>query len=221
MDNYRLSLQWNDSYAFRDYPHLTDYQHIHQEWVPNMSGQSRSGVQRCEKCEDLADKWAEPLRGLVIKVRHFDISTTYDGIVVVSDAFKKAYDEASLTGLVFRALPSDPDFHNIQAVRVVAFDYERRKTRFLKECSMCGHWESVIGATPVFLKSGSVIGDREFVRTDLEFGNLDGKQPLILCGLESTRALREFKLKGVDLCEFVTEQQKRAMRKQETKNGSG
>jgi hypothetical protein len=214
MDGYRLSLQWNDSYAFRDYPPLTKYQRIHQQLLPDMSGQSRPGVQRCERCGDLTDKWAEPLSSLVIKVRHYDISATYDGIVVVSDTFKRAYDETNLAGLVFRALPLDPSFHNIQPVKRVSFDYERRKTQFLKQCSLCGHWESVVGATPVFLKSGGVIGDREFVGTDLEFGSFDGKCPLILCGPEVARAFREFKLKGAEVCEFVTEKQKAAMEKQ-------
>jgi hypothetical protein len=217
MNGYRLSLQWNDSYAFRDYPPLTDYQRIHQELVPDMSGHSRPGVRRCEKCGDIVNKWDEPLTGLVIKERLYDISITYDGIVLVSDAFRKAYDEASLGGLVFRALPTDPGFHSIQTARVVSFDYERRKTRFLKKCNVCERWESVVGATPVLLESGSVIGDREFVRTDLEFGNFDAKHPLLLCGLEAGKALRGFGLRGVDLCELITEQQKRAMKKQEGK----
>ena len=217
MDGYRFSLQWNDSYAFRDYPSLTEHQRLHQQLVPDMSGRSRPGIQRCAACGGLLSKWDEPLTGLVINQRQYDLSVTYDGIVVASGIFRRVYDEACLTGLVFRALPADPEFYSIQAVRVVNFDHERRKTRFLKKCSVCGHWESVIGATPVLLKSGSVLGDVEFVRTDLEFGNSDGKHPLVLCGIVAGRALANYGLKGVNLLALTTEREKRAMEKHQGK----
>jgi hypothetical protein len=214
MDGYRLALEWNDSYAFRDYPLLTDYQRIHQALVPDISGPSKIVVKRCEKCGDLTNKWDESLAGLVIKERQYDVSVTYDGVVVVSDVFKRACDVASLSGLAFRRLPSDPGFYSIRPLRVVPFDYERRKTRFLNKCDMCGAWEAVVGATPVFLKAGSVIGDREFVRTDLEFGNLDRKHPLILCGMESPSALQNLGLNVACFVEFITGQERRAMEKQ-------
>jgi hypothetical protein len=80
---------------------------------------------------------------------------------------------------------------------------------------VCGNWESVIGASPIFLKSCSVIGDREFVRTDLEFGSLDGKHQLILCGSGAAKVLAEAKLNGVWLSEFITKQERRAMQGRE------
>jgi hypothetical protein len=64
-------------------------------------------------------------------------------------------------------------------------------------------------------KPDAVLGDREFVRTDLEFGSLDEKHPLILCGVEAARVLRESQLKGVDLYEFITERERDAMKKRE------
>lgn len=196
---FRASLQHNDSYAFRDYPPLTEYQRIHQELIPDMSGQSRSGVRRCEACGELLAKWEEPLVGLVVKKRKYDISVTYDGVVVVSGRFKVAYEQNGLSGLVFRQLPDDPAFFSVQATRVVAFDADRRKTRFTKPCSVCGRFESVIGASPVFLKAGNEIGEREFVRTDLEFAGGDEKHPLLLCGEAAAKSLCSTKLEGLDL----------------------
>ena len=217
MDGYRFPLQWNESYAFREYPSLTEYQRIHQQLLPDMSGRSRPGVRRCEACGGLLNKWEEPLKGLVINRRQFDLSATYDGVVVASGAFKKVYDEACLKGLFFRTLPTDPEFYAIQATRTVPFDYERRKTRFMKRCSVCEQFESVIGATPVLLKPESRFGELEFVRTDLEFGDSDGKHPLILCGAVAKRALERHKLQGVDPCELITERQKKAMEKHQDK----
>ncbi len=133
------------------------------------------------------------------KKRKYEVSTTYDGIDVVSLRFQAVYTEAGLTRLCFSALPDDPSFFSIIPERAVVFDAERRKTRFLKPCPKCGKYESVVGATPVCLKEGYMIGDLEFVRTDLEFGSNDEKSPLILCGEVAAKALSSAKLKGLEL----------------------
>lgn len=196
---FRFSLQFNDSYAFRVYPDLTAHQRVHQEIVPDMSGQSRPGLQRCEACGELLDKWHESLSGLVVKKRNLDIGCTYDGVAVVSERFKTAYESAGLSGLMFRQLPDDSEFFAIEPERVVQFDAERRKTRFVNQCPQCGRYESVVGATPVYLKSGSAIASFEFVRTDLEFGSDDEKSPLILCGQGAAEVLEAAKLKGLEI----------------------
>lgn len=191
--------QDNDSYSFREYPTLTENQRIHQAIVPDMSGEARSGVRRCQACGELLAKWDEPLSQLVLKKRKYDISATYDGVTVVSERFKMVYEENNLSGLVFRQLPDDSAFFAIYPSRAVEFDAQRRKTRFIKPCPQCGHFESVVGATPVYLKVGVEIGERQFVRTDLEFGSLDEKHPLLLCGEYAAHALSKAMLKGLDL----------------------
>jgi len=189
----------NDSYAFRGYPTQSDSQKSHQHLVPDMSGANQRRGRRCETCGELLSKWDEPLAGLIIKKRTYDISNTYDGVVVVSPRFMSAYEENKLFGLVFRRLPDDPDFFAIQASRTVEFDSDRRKTRFIRPCPSCGRYESVVGATPGCLRSGSEVEGPEFVRTDLEFGTSDEKQPLLLCGEVVANVLSHAKLKGLDL----------------------
>jgi hypothetical protein len=136
---------------------------------------------------------------LVIRKWKYDISITYDGIVVVSQRFKFLFESACLSGLQFRVLPDDAEFYAIHAGRVVAFDAERRITRFIKPCQQCGRFESVVGATPVYLKPGGEIDPREFVRTDLEFGSKDEKHPLLLCGNDAAQSLSRAKLRGLEL----------------------
>jgi len=201
MLGYDVSCRHNDSYAFRQYPHLSGSQKLHQQLVPVFSGQSHSGVRRCPRCGDLLAKWDEPLNGLCITDRRYDISCTYDGIMIGSHRLKEVIQSHGLTGLRFIALPDDSVFFQIQATDVVAFDAERRGTRFERQCSVCGHFESVVGATPVYLKPGSRIPDRGFVRTDIEFGSGDEKSPLILCGPFAGKVLKDAKLKGLDLAE--------------------
>jgi hypothetical protein len=206
MTGYRLSLLFNDSYAFRDRPAVDEnayWYEIHQTLTPNMSGASHVGVRRCAKCGELLAKWDEPLTGLKIKKRQYDISCTYDGVDVVSRRFKEVCDVNELDGLKFIPLPDDPDFFQIQATDTVAFDAEKRKTQFINQCNECGRYESVIGATPVFLKeNSSVIPDLGFVRTDLEFASGDEKSPVLLCGISAGRILKKANLKGLDLTDI-------------------
>jgi hypothetical protein len=143
MPYYRVSLQHNDSYAFRGDPALTDNQRIHQELVPDMSGEVRSEPRRCAVCGALTSKWNEPLSELVIKKRTFDLSITYDGVLIASQRLKSIYDRNDLSGLVFRPLPHDPMFLAVYASRLVEFDFTRRNTRFIAHCSQCGQYESV------------------------------------------------------------------------------
>jgi hypothetical protein len=191
--------QDNDSYAFRAYPRDKAYLPVHQTLVPDMSGVSHPHVKRCETCGELTSKWDETLLGLVIKKRKWDISTTYDGVTIATHRFKSIYHSHDLSGLVFRQLPDDRDFFAINALKVVEFDAERRMTRFINPCPQCGHYESVVGATPVFLKEGSDFEPKEFVRTDLEFGSIDEKHPLLICGEFAAKTLSDAKLKGLDL----------------------
>jgi hypothetical protein len=188
-----------DSYAFRTYPSLRETQRLHQGLVPDLSGEPRPEVRRCKECGEMLSKWEEPLVGLVVKKRQYDIGTTFDGIMVVSSQFKSVCEDNELTGLVFRQLPSDPSYFAISATDVVAFDAARRKTRFLKPCCHCGHFQSIVGATPVYLKSGSYIENRGFTRTDLEFGSGDEKHPLLICGGVAAEVLSRANLKGIDL----------------------
>ena len=189
----------DDSYAFREYPQLTENQKVHQTIVPDMSGDSRPGLRRCESCGELLDKWNEPLSGFVVKKRKHDIGCTYDGVTAVSEEFKAAYESAGLSGLLFRQLPDDPEFYAIRPERTVQYDAERRGTRFVKQCPQCGRYESVVGATPVYLKPGASISDKEFVRTDLEFGSDDEKSPLLLCGEFAAASLKAANLNGIDM----------------------
>jgi hypothetical protein len=196
----------NDTYFFREYPkpwtEIKEAFDSYQELTPDMSGQPRHGMNRCEACGELLDKWHEPLAGLKIKRRKYDISCTYDGLTIVSQRFRDIVEAESLHGLVFRQLPDDPGFYAIQAKPVVKFDAVRRGTTFENQCPVCGYYEEVIGATPVYLKERETVPVRGFARTDLEFASGDAKHPLLLCDLETGRVLKNAGLKGLDLVEF-------------------
>lgn len=173
---YRLSARDNDSYFFRD----------------------RQDVKRCSACSALLDKWKEDLSAVPIKrTPQYDVSYSYDGVYVVSNRFRMCVKENAITGLVFT--PLQAGLFSIRPEVSVPFDAERRGTRFLKQCQVCGQYESVVGATPVFLAAKSVIPERGFVRTDIEFGSFDEKHPVVLCGDEAAKVLMSANLKGLTL----------------------
>jgi hypothetical protein len=205
MCKYRFSLQDNCSYAFREMPPqstASPHDNLMQTLIPDLSGKPRSGHRRCEACGELLAKWDEPLTGLKLKKRRYDISCTYDGVDVVSLAFKEICESHHLTGLEFRRLPDDPQFFAIQSTNKVGFDSEQRGTRFIKRCSACGTYESIVGATPVFLVEQAFVPDMGFARTDLEFGTGDGKHPQLLCGESAARVLKSARLRGLELLEI-------------------
>ena len=111
--------------------------------------EGRTDVRRCSSCGHLISKWNEDLSGVPIpeRLKH-DISTSYDGVVIVSHRFKDLYENAGMTGLRFIAL-RDRAFA-VVATDVVKFDADRRGTRFIDQCTSCGQFDSVVGANANF-----------------------------------------------------------------------
>lgn len=158
-------------------------------------------VVRCERCHGIIDKWNDE-RHMSIKNPdsiNLDVSTTYDGALVVSFRFRRVFDDARLNGLTFEDIGSG--YAVIRATRRVGFDVATRKTRLENRCANCGIHESVIGATPAFLVPPVDIGPDEFVWTDMEFGSGDEKSPLLICGERAAKALKTAKLTGLEFTE--------------------
>ena len=160
--------------------------------------EGRKDVRRCGSCGLLLAKWKEDLSAVAMPaILRLDLSTSRDGIVVVSKRFRSLYDSTGMSGLLFTAVGRGGFV--VQATRIVEFDAERRGTRFIHQCDVCGQFESVVGAAPVFLIGGVAVPEMEFARTDLEFGSMDEKTPMLVCGDEVARILRQANLKGIDL----------------------
>jgi hypothetical protein len=159
----------------------------------------RSDLKRCWKCGELLDKWNEPLPGFTVRsLKGLDFSTTYDSLKIASRRFKECYDSHRMVGLSFTPLAGRQLSFKVGEI-IVPVDFVKRGTRFLKRCDVCGRYEEVIGATPVYLKDGASVPDNGFARTDLEFGTGDRKGPVFLCGSGAAAAFGAANLRGVDL----------------------
>jgi hypothetical protein len=160
--------------------------------------EGRSSVARCPVCGTLTRKWEEDLSSFPIPVTlEDDVSCSYDGVLVATARFRNAVIEDEMSGMAFR--PLQAGFFAARPTTVVEFDSAARETRFEKLCPSCDNYESVTGATPVFLVPGSAVPENGFARTDLEFGTGDAKAPMVLCGNEAARRLKGRRLRGLTL----------------------
>jgi hypothetical protein len=149
-------------------------------------------------CRALLSKWEEDLACIpILTPPKYDASYSYDGVLVVTERFREVVETKGITGLEFR--PVQGHVFAARSSMSVQFDAVRRGTRFEKRCESCGQYESVVGATPIYLLSGETMPERGFVRTDLEFGSYDEKSPIELCGDEAAREFQKARLRGVDL----------------------
>ena len=148
------------------------------------------GAPRCQACGYVTNRdTIDP--ALRVKRRRLDVSSTYDNVLLVSRRLAEACLDEWEVGLV--PLTADPEFLALRPPRIVPFDAERRGTRFENKCSLCGRYESVVGAKPGFLRISALPTPDGFFRTDLEFGSGDEKSPLIVASLSvRERLMRRF-----------------------------
>ena len=149
---------------------------------------------RCRECRRSLDPdWIDAEFSL--SQTQWDVSYTYDGYCIVSARFRDVVGEREAHYL---DLPSQPDFFALFADGRVAFDVERRGTRFENFCRECGRYRDIAGATPAFLKPPLPRPD-ELRRTDVEFGSGEEQSPLLIVGADLADELRGAGLSGLDL----------------------
>lgn len=158
----------------------------------------------CSQC-----KWKKDWRFIRddyrLKGKRLDVSSTYDGMTILSPRAYAALLEAGIESDQMRALPSEPDCFALIPTREVPFDAERRRTKLLDHCSVCGLYGSVAGATPAFFKE--LPQEEEWIaRTDLLFGSHNEHSPLIVVSAKVANALLDAKLTGLNLENIMAEQ---------------
>ena len=150
---------------------------------------------RCDACGFVLDHaWVDPS---FAAAHLLDVSFTYDGCLIVSDRFRAAVER--FPGVSFVPLPSQTGWSLLLSTRPIAFDSERRRTRFGRYCEGCCRFTEVAGATPVFLVDPPIPLPDEIMRTDIEFGSGDELRPLIVVGPGVAEAIKHEGFTGLDL----------------------
>ena len=133
------------------------------------------------------------------KKEYLDYSETYDLFTVVSAKFRDFCLREAYTALRFRPFRGTNRHYCFSVDEpIVEFDSSRRETAFDKLCPTCGFYESVTGATPVFLKKPEQLPADGFARTDLCFGSGNEKKPIYLIGAETHRKMRKERFRGIE-----------------------
>ena len=159
-------------------------------------------VERCPRCGYVLDR-NYVSHSLRVRDRRWDFGFTYDNVPIVSRRFSDYCAGLNLPGLELIPLPADQGFVVFQPIVTVPFDAERRKTRFENRCDACEEFESVVGATPAFLRLANLPHDDGVFRTDLEFGSGDERQPLIIASPSVASRLRDESFNGIEFGEVL------------------
>jgi hypothetical protein len=132
----------------------------------------------------------------VLKKSRLDISSTYDGQTIVSKAFKKFCEAWRYPDINFGVFENDPEHFHFMPTRQIKYDVERGKVRFLKLCSVCGNYESVLMTGINFLCVTEPLEDG-FCRSDLLFASGNEKHPIILVGNLTKEKLENSEFRGL------------------------
>ena len=153
------------------------------------------GIDRCGTCgyATAAEDYVNP--EFVLKRDNYDISYTYDGACIVSSRFRELCVRERYDGIAFLSLPRVRYFFRLVVRGQLTFDPVSRGTRFENLCTVCGRYESVVGAYPAFLKAVPIPGEGIY-RSDLEFGSGDGKSPVLLVPTKTKRKMEREKIRG-------------------------
>ncbi len=152
----------------------------------------------CDNCGSCTDPTFLPTN-LELKRTPYDVCSTYDGRMIVSARFRAFCRHHGFAGAQFDPVNDRGSLYLLRSNRTVAFDWERRETRFDRPCDRCGQYESVVGAYPAYLKGIEAPLLHGFYRTDLEFATGREKAPLLIVGTQ-TKALIE--AEGFERAEF-------------------
>ena len=150
-----------------------------------------SSLKKCPKCGYRLDFFAHN-PDFVLRKSQYDVYATYDGQTIVSQAFKDFCTKENYKGLEFLEFKNDEHHYHliISEDNIVPFDAPRRKTRFEGLCNVCGNYESIIGATPAYLKIKEPLLDGIY-RSDILFASGNEKSPLFFVGIQTKEKMEE------------------------------
>jgi hypothetical protein len=123
---------------------------------------------------------------------------TYDEFCIVSEKFKSFCVERKYPNLTFIALVKSKGFYYFEPHDIYGLDYVRRKVRFITKRDCCGNYDEIIGTAPSYKSKDFDIGTNDFVCcSEYLFGSNGRKSPLIIIGLETVKAMKEYGLRGI------------------------
>ena len=139
-----------------------------------------------------------------VKRANLNLSYTYDSALIVSQKFRDFCLRNDYKGLEFHPLKKQTNLYLFKTKNIIEFDSKRRGTQFEEYQEDCKMYNSIAGATPIYLKSEKIISDGIY-RTDIRFGGGYEQSPFIIIGVETFKKMKLEKMKDIDFIKILTE----------------
>ena len=106
-------------------------------------------------------------------------------------------------------IPDSGGYFRLTILETIAFDAERRKTKFGPRCEVCEQYKWVAGATPAFVTTNQILPD-EIFKSDLEFGGSVGRSPLLIIGTKLKAAIEQLGVSDLHFHDVCSSQRRRS-----------
>lgn len=163
---------------------------------------------RCEECQMPLNRETAHW-DMFTKPKSLQISSTTDGFILASPAFKARYEAEGWTGLTFRPLSNDYfDVRPVRTVRVLRHERfalrslkpgerlpqteidlvrkmqeERVVVTYSESCGACGTYRCALGGGTITIARGEIpVAENEFVSSDAKLGSDDYLSADLLVG---------------------------------------
>lgn len=157
------------------------------------------------RCPECGSKTTRNVAGedFYLKKKSYDISMTYDGFYIASEAFRQACNAAQIQNRVaFEEIPPDKryssKFYRVEVIDQLSVDVALSRPEFGEKCGSCGQFKYVVGAKDYFISPLSSLGAGIW-RTDLEFADGVEKFYKIIVGVVTAERLTKASLRGLEL----------------------
>ncbi len=149
---------------------------------------------KCNKCGYRTD-YRYTNKDFKLKRKTLDLSSTYDGITIVSLKFKEFCNRYGYKNLVFVELPKSPYFFQFYIEgNFLKYDATLKE----KFCDNCKFYESVIGPSIQIDNFKNPLEDG-FYQSDLWFASGNEKSPVLIISPATKENLTKEKIKNICL----------------------
>ena len=155
------------------------------------------GCPVCSTCGYRTDPFFTNPR-FVLKQKRYDISSCYDGAIIVSDLFVRLCVNLKCANLVFTELPKAKGFFHLKCLNPIVLDYDRMGTRRERLCRECRIFRDFVEVDRIYFAEGENLDANDLRLSDRWYGSNNEALHLILVGDDFASAAKAHGIKGVD-----------------------
>lgn len=165
---------------------ITDNGFMHEGLIPDV----------CPECHQPFKKVINP-EYIISHKRASDIIYTKDRYCLVSENFRIFCIQNEYPDLIFIPLAQSAGYYYFESLKIYPIDTNKPGIEFSDPCLACCSYKKVRITYPVYSKAKDDT-KRDFIcQTELDFGINEKKSPLIIIGVDTTKKMIDFGLRGL------------------------